>query len=323
MAMLTELNAYVLNFLVKKTTDTIFKNSPVFKRLSSRNRTDFPGGLAIQRPFIMGYLNGGAVGRGEGFDLSFVTTDAALVDYMKLYGVNISLYGFDSMTNEGQASAFSQVELKFQNAALTMTQLLATDMYLDNTTAGRSKCLTGFPMWYDDGNTYATVAGCTRSQIMTVGTVGGLNAYTATLTSFTLKQLNSAYGQAWFGADHIDMLACTQNGYNLVWEAVQPLQRYTDASASDVAQAGFEAFRFNAAEVVVDKYMPTGTNGVMYGINSKYIEWYFSNNPLFKWGWTGFKGAQGSIDVAGQFLVGNQIMVVNPRTGFKLLSTLF
>ena len=54
-----------------------------------------------------------------------------------------------------------------------------------------------------------------------------------------------------------------------------------------------------------------------------FLRLFISQSPKFAFGWTGFKGAQQSIDVSGQFLVGSQIMVPNPRTGFKLLSTLF
>ena len=156
----------------------------------------------------------------------------------------------------------------------------------------------------------------------TAGTVGGLNAYDATLTSFNLKALNAADGASWFGADHVDIIPATQNGYDLIWQAIQPNQRYYDTE-SDIGQVGFQSFRFNAAEVVVDKYLPTGSLGKMYVINTKYVEWYFSTNPKFQFGFTGFKEANNTIDVAGQYLVGSNIVVPNPRSGFKLLSTLF
>jgi hypothetical protein len=318
---LTEINAYTLQYIVPKTTDVIFLNSPVFTRLHSRNMERFSGGLQIQRPIIVGQLNGGPLGRGDPMNIDFVTTDTALVVDMKAYYTNITLYGFDSMKNDGEQAVFSQVELKFQNASLTMAKLLATDMYL-NDVAPRTKALTGFQQWYDDGNTYTTIGGILRSDVQTVGTVGGLNSYVATLTTFSLQAVNTAYGNAWFGNDHVDLIPATQNGWNLMWNAMQPLQRYYDKE-SDVGVAGFQSFRFNAAEVVVDKYMSTGTNGVMYGFNTKYIEWYFSTNPKFQFGFTGFKETNNTIDVAGQFLVGSNIVVPNPRSGFKLLSTLF
>ena len=302
----------------------IYLNSPVFTRLSSRNMERFAGGLQIQRPIIYNELNGDAVGRGDAFNIDYVTTDTALVNDMKVYYVNISLYGFDSMRNDGPQAIFSQVETKFQNAALKMAKLLATNMYLDNVTGGRGKHLDGLRQWYDDGNLFPTIGGITRSDVMTVGTVGGLNAYTNNLGggAFTLQTINTAYGSAWFGADHPDLVVATQNGWNMIWNALQPVQRTMETN-SDLFTAGFQSFRFNGAEVAVDKYMPTGSTGVMYGLNTKYIEWYFSTNPKFQYGFTGFKESNNTIDVAGQFLVGSNIVVPNPRSGFKILSTNF
>lgn len=320
---LTEISAYTHNLIVPRTTDTIFKNSAPFTRLHNKNMERFNGGIQIVRPIIIGELNGDAVGRGEGMDINFVVTDTALVLNMKLYYVAIALYGFDSMQNDGPEAVFSQVELKFQNAAMKMAKLLATNMYLSAQDAGRSKHLNGFSEIYDDGNAYPSYGGITRSDVMAVGTIGGLNASTKTITSFSLNAVNASYGDAWFGADHPDMIACTQNGWNLFWNALQPLSRYNDDRSSDIAQAGFNSFRFNAADVVVDKYMPTGTNGVMYLMNTNYIEWFFSTNKRFQFGFTGFKEAANTIDVAGQFLVGSQLVGPNPRSGAKILSNLF
>ena len=291
----------------------------------------FTGGLYVQRPIIYNELNGDAVGRGQAFNIDYVPTDTALINYLAVYYVNITLYGFDSMRNDGPQAIFSQVETKFQNAALKMAKLLATNMYLSNQIAGRSVHMDGFPEWYDDGNLVTQVGGITRTDIMPTGTVGGLNAYTNNQGSgaFTLQSLNTAYGNAWFGADHPDLVVATQNGWDFIWNGLHPNSATTTRKATWLP-AAFQAFRFNGAEVVVDKYMPTGTGsygtgfgGVMYGMNTKYIEWYFSTNPKFQYGFTGFKEANNSIDVAGQFLVGQDIVCPNPRTGFKILNTTF
>lgn len=321
---LTEISAYTNTYIVPKSTDTIFKNSPVLTRLQQKNMERFAGGLQIQRPIIVGELNGDAIGRGEAMNIDFVTTDSALVENMKLYYVNISLFGFDSIANDGPEAIFSQVEAKFANASLKMAKLLGVNMYLEGQSPARAKHINGLQEWYDDGVLFPTIGGITRSDVQAVGTVGGLNAYTATLGSFTLGALNTAYGNAWFGADHPDLIAATQNGWNFIWSALQPLQRYMPVQdSSDLGKAGFQVLQFNGADVVIDKYMPTGTNGVMYGLNTDYIEWYYSTNPKFQYGFTGFKEVNATIDVAGQFLVANNMLIPNPRTGFKLLSTLF
>ena len=227
------------------------------------------------------------------------------------------------MRNDGPLAIFSQVETKFQNAALKMAKLLATNMYLDHTGA-RGKHLDGLREWIDDGNLFPAIGGITRADIMPVGTVGGLNASTTNIGggAFTLQTINKSYGDAWFGSDHPDLIVATQLGWNLIWNALQPIQR-TFETQSDMYTAGFQSFRFNGAEVVVDKYMPTGTNGVMYLLNTRYIEWYFSTNTKFQFGFTGFKESNNSIDVSGQHLVGSNIVCPNPRSSAKILSTNF
>jgi len=320
---LTELDAYVNDHIVDKTTDVIYASSPVLTRLTTKNAEKFTGNSRIRRPIIVGELNGDFMARGEGVNIDFVTTDAALAVNMTVAWVNITLFGFDAMNDDGPEAVFNQVELKFLNASMKMAKVLATNMYL-NGQGARTKYLNGFQEWYDDGTNYPTVGGQTRNQVNGIpnGTVGGLNAYFANLTSFTLVALNTAYGNACWASDHPDIIPVTQNAWNLIWQGIQPSQRFM-TSDNDLAAVGFQNLKFNAADVVVDRYLPTGTSGTIYGMNTNYIEWYFSQVDLFSFGWTGFKGAQGSIDVSGQFLVGSNLLVPNPRTGFRLVSTLF
>ena len=321
---LTELDAYCHDHIVDRTTDIIFASSPILTRLEA-GMDKFTGNTRVRRPIIVGELNGDFMGKGDSMNIDFVTTDAAITCDMKVAWVNLTLFGYDAMNDDGPEAIFNQVEMKFLNASLKMAKLLATNMYL-NGQGVRTKYLNGFEEWYDDGNTYATVGGQTRSDINGIanGTVGGLNAYTATLTSFTAAQINTAYGNACWGSDHPDIIACTQNGWNLMWQAAQPSMRYTN-NDNDLANVGFQNFRFNAADVVIDRYLPTGSSpiGKMYLMNTQYIEWYLSQVELFQFGFTGFKGVPQTLDVAGQYVVGSNLMVPSPRTGAKLSSTLF
>lgn len=315
---ITDINAYTHNYIVPRCTDVVFKRSPVFTRLSTRNAQRFEGGLQIWRPIIVASLPGDSITRGQTLTFSYAPTESALVVNMKGYAVGVKLYGWDSMLNQGPLAVFKQVELKFQNASARMAEILATDMYLDDTGARAAK-LTGFDIWYDDGTNYASVGGIARAD------APGLSAYTTTLTTFSLLDLQVAYGNAVIGPEHPDLIVCTQAAYNLIWTAKEPAQRYVNMEG-DLAQVGFESFRFNAADVVVDNYLRTtsgATPGIMFGLNTEYVEWYFSTNPLWQFGFTGFKVAQNTIDVEGQFLVGSNIVVPNPRTGFKIYSTLF
>jgi hypothetical protein len=314
------INAYTHNLIVGKATDTVYQSSPVFVRLSKQRRNTFRGGLLVQRPLIIGKLAGAAVGPGEGAPSQIVTTETALQVPMRLYLVNVPLVGFNAMNNDGDMAVFNEVDLKFANASAEMAELLAQDLYLTSSTLGRNRNLTGLEEWVDDGTLFTTIGGITRADIAAAGVILGMNAYTAALTGFTLKDLNKACTQAWVGTKHVDLVAATRNGWDLVWNSLQPMQQHVD-TVSDVAQAGFATVRVNQAEVVMDPYAPTGTAGRMWGLCSEGIEWFFSANPLFNFGFTGFKGTQLGIDTAGQFLAGTTLLVPGARTCFKLTST--
>lgn len=318
---ITDVNAITKTYIAPVATEVVYKNSPTFTRLRTRRAQKFEGGTQIQRVITVGKLWGDAVGRGQAFDIDYVTTETALRLNMQLYVVNLTMYGFDAMLNTGPDAVFSQIELKFKNAALRMAELLGTALFLSSQDPGRSLQIEGMNAWIDDGNLYPTIGGVTRSDVMAVGTPGGLNAYTANLTSFQLAAVQNAYTQASWGADHPDLITATPSGWNLFWNSLQPLQRYPDMTNTDVGKAGFQAFRFNAADVVMDRYAPTGTTGAMWLMNTEYVEWYFSQVPLFMWGFTGFKEAANSIDYAGQYLVGTQFLLPNPRSCAKLTST--
>ena len=314
------INAYTHNLIVGKATDTVYQSSPPFVRLSKQRRNTFRGGLLIQRPIIIGKLAGGPVGPGEGAPSQIVTTETALQVAMRLYLVNVPLLGFNAMQNDGDAAVFKEVDLKFANASAFMAEMLAQDLYLTSSTQGRNRNIIGLEEWVDDGNTFTTIGGITRTDIAAAGTIKGMNAYTAALTSFSLKDLNKAITQSWVGTKKVDLIIVTRNGWDLVWNALQPMQQNI-GTKGDLAEAGFRAFNFNGADVVMDPYAPTGTAGRMWGLCSESVEWYFAANPLFNFGFTGFKGTQLGIDTAGQFLAGTTLLVPGARCNFKLTST--
>lgn len=353
---LYDLTAFTEQYIVERTTDVVFKKSPLFVRLLARRRMKFEGGTYIQRPIIYAELNGDWFSKGDVFNIAYVTTDTAFTVNVKSTYVNVSLYGIDDILNRGPQAAFSIVESKFANASMKMAKLIALGMYQDGQSAvtppftgalSGPKSLDGLLAWVDDGNTsggyssatdltksFPSVGGITRANLFAtaptfsgattpISAVAGANSYVnRAVSTFTLPIVNTAYGAAWFGNDYVDLICCTQTGWNNIWQAIQPNQRYYD-TASDVGKVGFQSFRFNASEVVIDKYMPEDTNsqGAMFLLNTNYIEFFISQNKKFQFGFTGFKEAQTSIDVAGQFLFAGNLVMPSPRTSAKLVGT--
>ena len=349
----TDLTAFTEQYVVERTTDVIFKQSPLFTRLLNRRRMKFQGGTFIQRPIIYSELNGDWFSKGDTFDIAYVTTDTAFTVNMKMSYVDVTIYGIDDILNRGPQAAFSIVESKFANASMKMAKIIATALYQDGQSAvsapftgalSGTKSLDGLLAWIDDGNSsgsyssatdmtksFLAVGGITRTDLFAVAptfttgitpisAVQGANAYTIRgYSAYSVTDINTAYGAAWFGNDYVDLMTGTQTAYNKIWNTLQPQQRYNDGQ-SDVGKVGFQAFRFNAAEVVIDKYIPSdGTNGLLLGLNTNYIELYISENKKFQFGFTGFKEAQNSIDIAGQFLFAGNLVVPNPRCCFKIV----
>lgn len=348
-----DINAITTQHIVPKTTDVIFKNDPLFVRLMSKNKINFEGGLFIQRPIMFAELASGFFARGDQFDTGYRQTDTAFSVNMKFGYVNVTLLGTDDVLNRGPEAAFSIVESKMANASLTMAKLLGTTIYQDGQgVLSGTKSLDGLLAWIDDGSTvtsgtggtnyttvtdvrrsFAAVGGITRADIVagpstgdatTYSQVNGINAYTDRyVNSFSLNTVNAAYGFAWFGADQPDLLVCTQGAYNKIWNATVSNQRYMRAD-SDLAKVGIQSFQFNAADVTISKYLNDvagSTYGAILGLNTNYMELYVSANKKFQFGFTGFKEAQNTIDVSGQFMFAGNLVVPSPRTNFKLVGT--
>lgn len=353
---LTDLNAFTQQYIVERTTDVIYKQSPLFTRLLNRRRMKFDGGLYIQRPLIYNELNGDWFSKGDTFNTAYVPTDTAFTVNPKQTYVNVTLYGLDDVLNRGPEAAFSIVESKFANASMKMAKLIATALYQDGQSTGATppftgalsgvKSLDGLLAWIDDGNSsggyssatdqtksFLQVGGITRTDLFSVpptftnavtpiSAVQGANSYTnRAFSTFTLPDINVAYGASWFGNDFPDLITTTQTGWEKIWAAIQPQQRYMDQT-SDVGKVGFQTLRFNASEVVIDKYIPSdGVNGLMLGLNTNYLEMYISTNKKFQFGFSGFKEAQNTIDIAGQFFFAGNLIAANPRTSFKEVGT--
>jgi len=297
-------------FIVPRLVDNVYKSSPVLTRLRTNNMERFEGGTTIRHPIMYAELKGGAFTRGGTFDISYVQTDTALEVNIKYYYVNATLFGTDNVLNRGPEAAMSYVETKLVNAAGKMAKLLGTDLFLDGTGVNSSIIqLDGMQEALDDGTTYTTYGGITRTDIASGANVG-INGYkNAAIGTLSLAAVQTAYGSTWFGNEHVDLIPTTQPVWDILWNKIQPQQRFLEES-SDVAKIGFQALRYNGASIVVDQYAPTG---VMWFLNTKYIQFWISTLPKYQFGFTGWKEAQNTDDVAGQYLFAGNLLFVAPR----------
>ena len=301
-------------------TDNVYKNSPVLTRLKTKRKFEFSGGRTIMHNIMYAELKGGAYQRGQAFDTSAVETDTALQFKMKSYYVNVSIYGQDQILNRGSNAAMSFIASKMINASGKMAKLLGTNLYgdggLGSTPLNSTIDLDGFTAALDDGTNYPSYGGITRSDIAT-GANNGINAYYAAPAAFSLGAVQTAFGSAWFGVEKPDMLCTTQPVWDAFWNKLQPQQRFNDET-SDV-HVGFRSFFWNGAQVVVDQYLPVlAGNYAMYGLNTSYIYLYVSDIPKYQFGFSGWKEAQNTDDVAGQYFYSGNMVISAPRLMFRL-----
>lgn len=262
-------------------------------------------------------MNGAAFQRGGTFNISYVQTDTALEVVPKFYYVNVTLFGTDNVLARGPEAAMNYVESKMVNASGKMAKLLGTDVFLDGTgVVSGTINLDGMLQALDNGNAYASYGGILRTDLgVPNGTNNaGINAHHAALATFTMQGMQTAYGAAWFGNEHIDLIVTTQFIWNLIWNKILPQQRFQEES-SDVAKVGFQSLRWNGASITVDQYCPASH---IFGLNTKYIQFWISTLPKYQFGFTGFKEAQNTDDVAGQYLFSGNLLFPAPRLFFVL-----
>ena len=324
---LTSFNSYTNAFIVPRAFNVVYKHSPLFVRARTKNNFRFEGGKFVQQPIVPFKLIGSSFGRGSSLSTAWVNTETAYVVNIVYYYVSVVLMGIDGVLNMGDEAALSQAELKIANAAALMGELLSADMYLSGTSNANvianlgqdsdSLSLPGFAQWVDDGSNVTTVGGITRTDIGTTGQVGGGNGYFQNVSGhISTSILNNAIGVTWFTPDRIDLMTMNQSVWMYIQNQLQPNQRFNEPS-SDLAKAGLKAVQYLGADLVMDNYAP---GGAILGICSDYFMFYISTNPLFMFGFTGFKEDQGTIDYAGQFLFGGTMLYPNPRTGFYLVN---
>lgn len=310
-----DLTSKTNKFIVPRMVDEVYKSSPLFTRLRSKNMERFEGGTSIRHPIMYAKLKGGPFTRGGSFDTSYVQTDTAVEVNVKYYYVNCTLFGIDNVLNRGPEAAMSLVETKMVNASGRMADLLGTDIFLDGQgTNSQPIALDGLDASVDDGTNYVSYGGITRTDLSSVAS-SGINAYVVnSVGALTLSAVQTAYGSAWFGREHVDLIVTTQPVWDIFWNKIQPQQRFREES-SDVAKIGFQAMRYNGASVTVDQLTPSG---FMYLLNTKFIQFWITTMPKYQFGFTGWKESQNSDDVAGQYLFGGNLLNVGPRYMAKL-----
>ena len=130
MAFLSEINTYTNKHIVPGVVDNVFKNDPLLAKMKVDNVEIFPGGSLIQENFMYGVLKGGNYAKGASFDIDRRQTTTGGSFDPKFYYVNVTEFKEDLQVQiKGPHAVFRQIDNDLANASLTMSAILAIDLY--------------------------------------------------------------------------------------------------------------------------------------------------------------------------------------------------
>lgn len=337
MAFLDPVNTIAVKRIVPGVVDLVFKSSPLLALVRRNCLQKYEGGPSWQENFLYGMLPVTSYAPGDTFDIGQrqVATGATVVP--KYYNVPVSAY-IEKLKIEmnGPQAVFDYVDLLMQTAALTLSAQLAVDAYKWGQAVGTRTVLpiNGLEEALSDGTTNGP-SGNTFANYLTLSR-NDANIGTALNSPMTNPAANvngiisyPTLEQAWnsvvIGTEVPDLLVTTNLGMSYVKMAFQAQQRFEGATQD----FGFQGVKFNGSTILQDQYAPgaatpnTQESSVLgisalagetlWFLNSKYIRFYVSTDPLFGFGFTGFMPAQNNSVVVGHYKFAGNLTVTAPR----------
>lgn len=308
-----EISALTVDYRIQDVVDGFFASNPYTARLLQRDNVRVDGADRIQQPIIFGRLNGGSYSDQDAFNT--VRKRVVIPAYFdwKQYYVDITISGLDNLRNSGAAKIIDHTNVLMDVAAMSGADYVGDDMYLDGT-GNNNKAISGLRLALDNGATYATYGGITR----TSGAAAGTESYAVsgqvntTGGAFTLGFANSEFQTAVLGREKPDLWLTTQAIWNLMWERAQPTQRFPAGnSQNQMAAIGFDTISINGADVVVDSKVPSGQ---WFGLNTRWHKMIVHSTRM--WSFTGWKYPTNADQMIGQLLWAGELVVQQPRLNF-------
>lgn len=326
-----EINATTRRHIVPEMADGVFRNDPLLAMLRANNLEKYPGGMQISQNFLYAVLGGGAYTPGDSFPVTRRQIQTAGSWQPKHYYVPVTeLLEVIQVYNKGPEAVFRIIDVDMQAAALTMSARLAIDLYQGGQSTrvlkmnGLAEILNDGTNNSFDGSTYATYGTVTRSSVD-----GALKSLLTTPTSningpITYKALEELYNSVCIGAEYPDCMITTNLGMSYIKQKFQPQWR----TETQDGKLGFNSLVFNQAKIYQSQYAPgtvapeaatdlgwttVSAGETLFFLNSKTFKFWVSDDPLFGFGFTGFKVAQDNSVVSGQYFFAGNTTCVSPR----------
>lgn len=332
MAFLSVVNTVTQKKILPGITDGVFRNSPLLAYLKQNCLEEYDGGPSWQENFLYDVMNAQAYTPGETFDIDTVQVATGATVTPRYYTVPVSaLVEKIRIELAGDRAAFDYIQLLMQTAALTMSALLTNDLYRDGTQATRTKKLNGMDEALNDGSTngfqatsFANYLTVPRSSVNSALN-SPMTGPAAALGVLSYAKLEEAFSSVTIGSEMPNLIIVTNKGWSYFKQQFQPQQRFEEIDPD----FGFHTFKFNGAKVVADQYAPgtrtatavdtkvgysaVATGETMWYLNTNYLRFYVSTDPVYGFGFVDFVPAQNTSVVVGHYRFCGNFTVQAPR----------
>lgn len=245
---------------------------------------------------------------------AFTDTRVAMKYNPAFYEANVTIVGTDALANNTARKVIDLVEVEMGSRAQDMADGIGTMLYA----GGAGTDMNGLANLVDDGTSYPTIGGLSRSTYPTLD---------STKTALAGGQLTlSAMRTMWFAIGDQSVwptrIYTDSTGWQLYESLLQPQERVmkgVNLTPSFKGYTGFQALDFAGMSVTFDRKCPTG---FLYFLNEDFLNFYAlpSSDPV-----SGHGGKP--VSVASKVLEGNMYSEVGNLgffwTGFIPLSNAY
>jgi hypothetical protein len=311
-----DLTSVTYQHILPTIQDVYFKVSTIFPFLFRPGNFKTFSGASIQVPIQFAPLKGGPTVDGGTFDISYAETESAMVFIPKEYYTSVTLSRQRIALNQGDAAAMSYVQIKMTDLYQSMMQYLAQDTFKDGQgTVSGVNALDGLLAANDDGTNFPQYGGLARAGIGTGANAGISGYYQSVNAPISVQLLQASIGNGSFGNVQPNLIFTTQNIWDTLWLRMLPSQRIMDEDPGTVSFGPASLKFYGNKRVMVDQYIAAGQ---VFGVRDEFLEAYVVEDPLFQFGFTGFKELPDSVDGAGQTMFLGDIVNSQPRVSFIL-----
>ena len=267
-AVFTEMVTTTLREHPSKLTDNVSHHNAMYRRMTQRGNTrTVDGGYEIVEN--LDYEENSTYQRYSGYEILNVQASdvlsAAKFDW-KQAAVHVTASGRQIRQNSGKNQIIDLAEARIKNASRTFANNMSIDLYSTGAADG-GKQVGGLQHLITNDGT---------------GTVGGINATNFPFWRNQFKDGNSATSstirarmqELWLdcvrGQDKPDLIMSSNDLYQIYWESLTDLQRFTSAQNGE---SGFRnELKFVDADVAHDSSESGIPNLRMYFLNTEYLK---------------------------------------------------